>query len=603
MIIFPILGITTFFLIVFESRRSLHLLQLEDYSPTRMLILFFNPFWKWSIYFDLLILLHFYFAMLSFILSYNSLPPFYYSYLWVFSLTVVNILILIFAIRTTLLFLRGKKAKKPLVKTARLKRIRLTMIVLSGVLAVLITFLCYYSLSCIPRNPMKGWVIQPFTKIYMTGSFILIMLLFYRIIPFLTAVAVYVLHPLETYIQNGYLKDARRVLLKFNPLVVGITGSYGKTGTKELLAAMLSEKFSVFKPPGSYNTLMGVTKIIREKLRPYHEIFVAEMGAYKIGSIKKLCNLTNPKHGIITTIGLQHLERFKTQSAIQQAKAELVKSLPNDGIAVLNGNDPLCKEIGNDFPGEIIYFKVESESEPPKDTIRIRKDEKTGEWVESTHDADFTEYNEHAEVIASQVKLKNTGSNFSLNFNGFKGNNEEISIHIPLLGRLVIANAAAAAAMAFSLGVPSRMIKLALESMPQVPHRLEAKRGEGGVTIIDDAFNSNPIGASSALEVLSKCTDGRRILVTPGMIELGKMEEESNYNFGSQAALACDLAVLVGAKRIEPIFNGLIAGGFDENHVWVVESLNEGLDRLKEYLKPDDTVLLENDLPDQYDKK
>jgi len=157
--------------------------------------------------------------------------------------------------------------------------------------------------------------------------------------------------------------------------------------------------------------------------------------------------------------------------------------------------------------------------------------------------------------------------------------------------------------MAEQLGVPKRGIKRALASMPQVQHRLEAKPGEGGVRIIDDAFNSNPIGAASALEVLSQATDGRRILVTPGMVELGEMESEANYKFGKQAAVACDLAVLVGVNRVEPIRKGLLDGGFDEEKIWVVSTLNEGLDKLKGYLQPGDTMLLENDLPDQYDNQ
>ena len=176
-----------------------------------------------------------------------------------------------------------------------------------------------------------------------------------------------------------------------------------------------------------------------------------------------------------------------------------------------------------------------------------------------------------------------------------------IPVHLSLLGRSAIHNAAAAAAMADQLGVPRKSIVAALARMPHVKHRLEPIKQEGGITVLDDAFNSNPIGAKNALEVLCQAKGGRRVLVTPGMVELGDLEERANYEFGRQAAEACDLVVLVGQKRIEPIKRGLIDAGFDKNNIWVAGSLDESLKRLKSYLKQGDTMLLENDLPDQYD--
>jgi UDP-N-acetylmuramoyl-tripeptide--D-alanyl-D-alanine ligase len=383
--------------------------------------------------------------------------------------------------------------------------------------------------------------------------------------------AVAVLWPQEKISQRRYLADAKRILGEVRPLIIGITGSYGKTGTKEILAAMLADRYNVFRPPGSYNTLMGVTRAIREGLRPYHEAFVVEMGAYREGSIQKLCDLTHPLHGIITIIGVQHLERYGSQKAIQRAKGELIRALPPDGVAVLNGDDPLCREIGDARQGEVIYFA----NSKPAPNSKIQN---------------------HKYVITSNIRITPTGSDFDLTF----PDGEVLPVHLTLLGRAAISNAVAAAAMAERLGVSRVGIARVLSTMPHVRHRLEPRTGDGGITVIDDAFNSNPIGAEGALEVLGLATGGRRILVTPGMIELGDLEEESNREFGRQAAKSCDLAVLVGVKRDDPIRQGLLAGGFPAENIWVVPTLTEGLEKLKAYLKAGDTMLLENDLPDQY---
>jgi len=444
-----------------------------------------------------------------------------------------------------------KTAKKKLVFTPRAKRI--------FVLGLIFSFLGLKALGLLfpPEHFGLAMIGSMYLSTIMAGLWL--------------TLAVAILWPQEKIAQRRYLADARRILGEVRPLIIGITGSYGKTGTKELLAAMLADRYNVFRPPGSYNTLMGVTRAIREGLRPYHEAFVVEMGAYREGSIQKLCDLTHPLHGIITIIGVQHLERFGSQEAIQRAKGELIRALPPDGVAVLNGDDPLCREIGDAKKGEVIYFSTSG---------TISK----------------TEHGNSKFVIASNIHITPTGSDFDLTF----PDGEILPVHLTLLGRAAISNAIAAAAMAERLGVSRVGIARVLSTMPHVRHRLEPRTGEGGITVIDDAFNSNPIGAAGALEVLGLATGGRRILVTPGMIELGELEEEANREFGKQAAESCDLAVLVGVKRIDPIRQGLLANGFPAENIWVVPTLTEGLEKMKTYLKPGDTMLLENDLPDQY---
>ncbi|MFH0764988.1 MAG: UDP-N-acetylmuramoyl-tripeptide--D-alanyl-D-alanine ligase [Calditrichota bacterium] len=562
----------------FNLRRGLHLLQLEDYSPRRMLEVLQQRRGWFGSRLPMWIDLCFVAATLLFINSQSpksirfSFPSNILIILLIAGLIAVNL----YSVR--LLRKKLKEAKKPLVITARAKRI----LIVSGAFTILLMTILIISRLILltkfflyhPRAPEY----QLNLLIALLHTTILHVVVIKYIAGLIPIAALHILRPYEWLTQRRYLKQAQAILQEMKPLVIGITGSYGKTGTKEILSALLAEKFNVFRPPGSYNTLMGVTRVVREGLRPYHEVFVVEMGAYRVGSITKLCELTRPQHGIITTIGVQHLERFKTQETIKRAKSELIKALPGGGIAVLNGDNQACREIGSEYGGEVIYFSVEGGgATPPYPLLPAGGELKRG-------------------VRLTDIVISLSGSDFNVHFPDGKAT----PLHLPLLGRAAISNAAAAIALADRLGVPRTALKAALTRLPQVCHRLELIRRSDGVIILDDAFNSNPIGAACALEVLSQAKTGRRILVTPGMVELGDLEAEANYQFGRQAALACDLALLVGLKRIEPIRQGLLKEGFNAAMIWTAPTLQEGLDRLQSYLKPGDVLLLENDLPDQY---
>jgi len=574
-----LVAFTGWILVMISSlKRNLHILQLEDYESARMLhVVFSQPKRLPLLGFELI-------GGITVIIGSILRVPFRSSYG-----TLISFGLILWGLGCFWRYLQMrssvKSIKKPLVMTARAKRIYIV-----SYLFPLIAMSCLLFLSVIQSwKPSVYCIFQQTSASVLMIEFIIIMYVIERLSPVWLSLSVLILKPYENAIQRNFMNDAKVILREVRPLVIGITGSYGKTGTKEILSAMLAEKYNVFKPPGSYNTLMGVTRIIREELRPYHEVFVAEMGAYRIGSIEKLCDLVQPTYGIITIIGLQHLERFKTQENIKIAKGELVQSLPDDGIAVLNGDDPFCREIGSDFNGKVIYFSVESDLEAdrnPPEGGQVPSE--AGQVVCPT---------EASGIRVENIRIGADGSDFDIVYS----DGEQTDVHLSLLGRSAIYNAAAAAAMADQLGVPRKSIAKTLAAIPHVRHRLEPIKHEGGINVLDDAFNSNPIGAKNALEVLSAASGGRRILVTPGMVELGSMEEEANYEFGRQAADACDLAVLVGGQRIEPIKRGLLEAGFNADCIWVVDSLNDGLDALKSYLQPGDTMLLENDLPDQYD--
>ncbi|MDP8239372.1 MAG: UDP-N-acetylmuramoyl-tripeptide--D-alanyl-D-alanine ligase [Candidatus Hatepunaea meridiana] len=570
--------IGSFIVYYINLKKHLHLLQLEDYEADRMLRVVFRS--KSQIINSILKIVGL--TLLLITVLYIARSAAFGKSL----IITVPLLYFYIALEFYRRFWETHKTtqttKKPLVMTKRARRILWTSILLFPILLLIITVPVNCFDNFCTATPYYSYITEQIGSIYhhsisdtavfylriATSVFLFLVLLSLRELAMLPlSLAVILLKPVESSIQNRYLKDAKRILKEMNPLVIGITGSYGKTSVKELLSAMLAEKYNVFRPPGSYNTLMGVTRIIREQLRPFHEVFIVEMGAYRIGSIAKLCRLVEPKYGIITIIGVQHLERFKTRENIKTAKGELVRALPNVGIAVLNGDDPACREIGGGFDGKVVYFSMK-EADPAIPTI-----------------------------VVQNISISSKGSDFDLIY----PDSEKSSVHLSLLGRSAIVNAATAAAMADQLGVSRRSITQVLASIPHVKHRLEPIQREGGVTVLDDAFNSNPIGAKNALEVLAGSEGGKRILVTPGMVELGELEEEANYEFGKQAAEACDLVVLVGKARIEPIKKGLLDAGFSEDQIWVESSLNGAIERFSSVLQTGDTMLLENDLPDQYD--
>jgi len=573
-------------------KRHLHILQLEDYEPLRMWrFIVRRPGRLQLLDFDTIVFLPFLMllamgmgSLLASAFGFEMVPAKLPDRIPAMSLYIFPLPMLYTAAMAWRAFYNERqlsKAKKKLALTSRANRLFWTSYLLSAAL-LFVYFVVFTGIFFDSHH-----ISRLCAKFPIEFSFITLMLAMYfieRAAPLCLTTAVGILTPFENITRRRYLVDAKRILSEFRPLVIGITGSYGKTGTKEILAAMLARRYNVYRPPGSYNTLMGVTRAVREGLRQYHEVFIVEMGAYRRGSIAKLCSLVKPQYGLITVIGKQHLERFGSQQAILQAKGELIQALPPDGVAVLNGDDPLSLEIGAEHPGEVRYFKVEPQR-PESASSQTKIDLHNSPKVHNVH------------IIHSKnLRLSLSGTDFDIYF----PDGEIVPVHLSLLGRSAVANATAAAALADRLGVARRDIAAALAEIPPVKHRLEPRLSSGGIFILDNAFNSNPIGARDALEVLALASSGRRILVTPGMIELGELEIQANYDFGRQAAISCDLAVLVGAKHIEPIRKGLLDGGFPTDNIWIVPTLNEGLTKLEGFLKSGDTMLLENDLPDQY---
>lgn len=430
-----------------------------------------------------------------------------------------------------------KNAKKPLVYTARVKRMLATDAVV---------LIAAYALSFF-AGAEKAGLFGFATALALT--------------PFVVLIGNFINSPIEKAIRQYYINDAKKMLKACPDLkVIGITGSYGKTSVKYFLSTALKAKYNVLMTPESYNTPMGVVKTIREQLRPTHEIFVCEMGARNVGDIKEICDIVFPDYGIITSIGEQHLESFKSIDNIVKTKFELYDAVPNKENMFLNGDN------------QYISAKL---SENPN--------------------AGFHTYGigNKNETYACDIRVTRKGTSFSV----VCGDEKIENLQTPLVGEHNVTNLMGVVAVCRQLGVDADDIRMQLKKLASPPHRLQLTR-RGNTAIIDDAYNSNPAGCEAALKTLA-LFDGEKILITPGMVELGKMQDHYNYEFGKSAASVCDHVYLVGKKQTEAIYKGLEDGGMHQSGVTVCESFIDAFNKASS--SPEEKIILiENDLPDNY---
>lgn len=435
---------------------------------------------------------------------------------------IISIIILAISILANL---PKSKAKIPLKFTNRVIRMFITQ-------AILITIICIISNNYITFGVLN-------------------------IIAFgLCIIANIINYPIEYGIRKHYINDAKKILKNMpNLIVIGVTGSYGKTSVKNFLVKTLSAKYEVLTTPKNYNTTMGVVKTIREELKPIHQIFVCEMGATKIGDIKEICDIVNPKFGVITSIGPQHLESFKTIENIIKTKFELYDSVnKNGGITFLNyDNEYLAKQNKSNT----LAYGINNEK------------------------LDYNAYN---------LKSSSQGLSFSINNVDFK---------TKLIGRHNIVNITGAIAVANYLEIPLDRLVPRVREFKSVEHRLQLI-SKGNLNIIDDAYNSNPVSSKSAIDTLSEF-DGTKIIVTPGLIELGGDEEKYNFEFGEYMCDVCDYIFLVNSTISKYVLNGINSKKYDNDKIFMVNSPQEAVMQITNFgLNDKITVLLENDLPDNY---
>ncbi|WP_164168626.1 UDP-N-acetylmuramoyl-tripeptide--D-alanyl-D-alanine ligase [Ruminococcus flavefaciens] len=460
----------------------------------------------------------------------------------------------------------GKKFKKPLVYTARMKRMMVTFCILVAVYYVIAVlkgettvYICriwneahteftYDSME-------KRWFANGLPYI-LAGSAL-------YVTPLLVPLSNLINKPVEKAVQNWYINDAKRILSECPTLhKVGITGSYGKTSMKFYLDELLNSQYNTLKTPESFNTPMGVTITIRRDLKPTHEYFICEMGARRVHEIKELCGIADPHDGIITSVGPQHLETFGSIDNVLNTKFELADHVKAKGGKIyLNGDNELIRKKAPEYPNAVLYG-----------------------------------LNEGNHYRATDISVSDRGTEFTVT----APDGETQRFSMKLLGEHNVQNVLGAIAYAHGTGISLDKLTLPVKRIAAVPHRLQLLDKGGNMTFIDDAYNSNPSGCRAALNVLG-LFDACRILVTPGMVELGAKQEELNFEFGQEAAKACDHIVLVGKAQTVPIYNGIKDAGYDMDNVFVADSLGEALDHVRAYqTDKKKIVLLENDLPDNY---
>ena len=435
--------------------------------------------------------------------------------------------------------------KVPLKNTARMSRLNIALFLfISGITFILIAVFTELGIY----SPVFG--VFKFSVICLTPL----------LLPILVPIVHLVMVPIEKLIAQRYILEAK-VHLKHRPelIKIGITGSYGKTSTKYMLNSILSKKYNVCMTPHSFNTMTGLSKVVNNYLTKDNQILIAEMGARNVGDIKKLTDFINPKYAIITNIGSQHMLSFGSEENIEKTKFELIEGLPEDGFAVFFGENEGCARM---------YEKCPCSKEIVGDAL-------------------------NSKIRASNIKTSTKGTTFTLTVDG-----NDYNFSTKLIGKHNVNNILLCVAMALKLDLTMDEIKTAVAELNQVPHRLEIKENNG-VTIIDDSYNSSVEGIEAALDVLSKF-HSTKIVITPGLVELGKLEKEENTNFGEKMAKVADYVIIVNQVNMAEIKQGLENKKFDMEKVYCVETLNDAKKKLQEIVKPGCTVLFENDLPDNY---
>jgi len=439
-----------------------------------------------------------------------------------------------------------KTAKKRLVMTARAKRIygiALGLLAIAGIAAALATGPLAQGIAL--------WIVPV------------------QLVPLALVAGNLLLAPLEAKTQQRYWHEAQEILRRLDPMVIAITGSYGKTSVKHILGHVLETAAPTLITPGSVNTAMGIARVIRERLQPHHRYFVVEMGAYGPGSIRRLCSLTPPKMGLVTAIGMAHYERFKSLDTVAEAKFELAEAVAANGGTVIAAADIM------EFAAPRRFVEAH-----PGTLLTVGPDESAVIAIE----------NMRQDIDGVAVTVLWRGGRYEL--------------RAPLFGLQQGKNLALAFAAACTLGVAPEDVVASLRSTPQIAHRLEVKRETNGATLIDDAYNSNPVGFAAALQVLDvlRRPGGRRILVTPGMVELGAAHDDEHRRIGRLAASHVDVLVAVAPHRVAPLAAAFAeaapaaqivsCSGFAEAQTWMARNI-----------APGDVVLLENDLPDLLEQK
>ena len=459
----------------------------------------------------------------------------------------LNVIWALVVLLTTYYQIKNKpKLKKKFAITFRVKTI------LSIIYAILIALI-----SCVLYAYIKYQNYDPII------STIILLSIYKHFAIFIVILGNTLAKPIVNLVNRRYINDAKNILKEKKDMkIIGITGSYGKTSTKNIVGAILEEAYNTVITPKSFNTTLGVVRSIRENIRPYTDVFVCEMGANKLKDIEKICKIAKPDISVITSIGPQHLMTFKSIENVEKGKFEIIKNSKDNAVAVLN--------IDNEYINDGI-----SKYALGKEVIT------------------YSLNNTKADYYVKDIKLSEEGSAFKV-----ISKNDEYDIKTSLLGKHNIYNIICGIAIANLMNIDKEKIIRAVKKIKPIEHRLELKYMQNILTL-DDSFNSNPEGSKAAIECLNSFENKYRVLVTPGMIELGEKTYELNKKLGNYAA-SLDYCILVGDKTTKPIKDGLDEEGYTNYEI--VKDVYEAFTRLYEIKQKHNNLiaLIENDLTDSY---
>lgn len=443
-----------------------------------------------------------------------------------------------------------RPARKPLVWTAKLAAVLLLAVALDLTVAIWL-------------GSFFGWGaggLLAAGAVFLLLSFVFFMFLM---------VAVAILSPVDYFLKKILIGAARRKLGRFpNLKIIGITGSYGKTTMKEVLATLLEEQLNVLKTPENINTPLGVARLILKELSAATEVFIVEMGAYRRGDIRALCEIAKPEVAILTGINESHLERFGSLANTIATKFEIVDNAAEDGLVILNGDDP---EVLKNYSAHIgkrkaILYGLKN---PLGGTFAIK--------------------NQHFFEDGSGISFELWQQNESLG--NFK---------VPILGEYILGTILACVIIMKELGLNLRNLRERISWIKPVPHRLEVVPNQNGILVIDDSYNGNPEGVKEAIGVLGKFSGRRKIYVTPGLVEMGNRTREVHLKIGEELGKVADLVMFIKNSVTPVIAEGLMASKFPAAQILWFGSRQAASDALPKILKTGDVVMFQNDWPDNY---
>lgn len=374
------------------------------------------------------------------------------------------------------------------------------------------------------------------------------------LIPFFVTAIMTMWIPFTRWSRKRTMHQAKRLIGQYRPTVIGITGSYGKSTTKEFLRLLLTQRYSVLTTSEHVNTDIGIAQTILHSLRPEHEYFIVEMGAYREGEIGATCEMVCPVIGVLTGINEQHVALFGSLDAIRNAKSELLAALPPSGLAVMNKDDINSVQVAKRTRASIQWFSA----------------------------------SDIAHVYATDVAVTPEAIRCVLHIG-----TESAPLHISVHGAHLLSPLLSAITVAYRLGMSLSQIVEAATHVHPLPGTMSLRRGSHGSTIIDDSYNSNPSGFRAALDYLTCFPQKNKILVTPGMLELGVHSTKLHEEMGRRAAAYCSAIVITKKDSARPLCSGARSGGLQADACVVEPYPVRAIQHIESLIDNDTVILIE----------